>query len=82
MDARLDTSSDLLKIAHEVIGALLPLEQHQRARVLLLVILDVGPGVVSDEALLRLCHAAQAPVPARPHDRDAAVERALRKQKP
>lgn len=59
MDARLDTCKAAYDAVDAITKILQPLPMKDRARAMLLVALDLGPGFVSDEALLRLCHEAQ-----------------------
>lgn len=57
--AKLDTTDEAFEAASKVMDTLQYLGPQNRARVLLLVLLEYGPQAVSDEALLELCHAAQ-----------------------
>lgn len=66
MGPRLDVSPESVEACAKILMLLAPLTPRDRARVLLLTILDCGPGVASDEALLSLCHAAQREVPPPP----------------
>lgn len=66
MDARLNTSDPAINAFDLMMRALAPLSALDRNRALLLVVLDMGPNFLSDEALLRLCHAAQREAPSLP----------------
>lgn len=57
MMANLNIPADVMAVVYETGKLIEQLPEAERARALLLLILDLGPGLVSDEALLALARA-------------------------